>query len=501
MRVLIRADASPAIGSGHVARCLTLAHALRDSGAEVVFACRALPGNSLARLEGEGFRAVVLPAQYAGENPQLGIEALLPWQADIEALNVGLALEPLFDWIVVDHYGLDHRWQTAARQWARHIAAIDDLNNRKHAVDVLFDQNLTAGDPAYAQRSLNPCRQLFGPRYALIRDEFRRAPLPQRTRPSRVLVNFGGFDSAGETWKAMRALADFSELEVDFIAGTANPALAQMQVMAAQRPQWRLQTYVSDFASLMAQADLFIGAGGGTSWERAVLGLPTICIAVAGNQQANAERLAAAGGHVYLGTSDEVDVECLRQAAGFLLSNVSLRRSLAKQSRCLVDGLGARRFAAALAGSSLRVRRATIEDSRLLFDGRNAETVRRWSANAERIDWETHQAWLAASLTNPRRLLLIAEFVDGPVGMLRYDLDGARAEVSVYLFEGRFGLGWGRALLARGEDAVIGYWPELTAVEARVLPGNQASLKLFRDSGYVQSSCHFERVLKDQLHD
>ncbi|MFJ2362847.1 UDP-2,4-diacetamido-2,4,6-trideoxy-beta-L-altropyranose hydrolase [Pseudomonas sp. NPDC087697] len=501
MRVLIRADASSAIGSGHVARCLTLAQVLRESGAQVLFACRVLPGNSLARLEAQGFRTFALPADYPGEDPSLGIEALLPWQADIDALGDCLAAEGRFDWIVVDHYGLDHQWQGAARQWARRIAAIDDLNNRKHAVDLLFDQNLTANDPAYAQRALNLCRQLFGPRYALIRDEFRREPVPISPRPSRVLVNFGGLDGAGETWKAMRALADFTELEVDFIAGRANPALEQMQAMAAQRPKWRLQTFVSDFAQLMAQADLFIGAGGGTSWERAALGLPTICIAVSGNQQANAERLAAAGAHVYLGTSEQVDVDCLRQAVGFVLSNISLRQSLAQRSRQWVDGLGARRFAVALSGESLQLRQAQSADERLLFDGRNAEAVRRWSISQAPISWDAHRAWMAASLVNAQRLLLIGQTTDGPVGVLRYDRCGTRAEVSVYLFEGRFGVGWGRALLVRGEEFVSQHWPDLTVIEAQVLPANAVSIKLFDEAGYIQSACRFERVLKDRNND
>ncbi len=501
MRVLIRADASAAIGSGHVARCLTLARVLCDSGAEVVFACRELPGNALIRLAQEGFRTFVLPAGYPGENLALGIEAPLPWQADIAALGTLLAAEPAFDWIVVDHYGLDHQWQAAARQWARQIAAIDDLNNRRHAVDILFDQNFTANDPEYAQRALQPCRHLFGPRYALIRDEFRRDPIPIKARPNRLLVNFGGLDGVGETWKAMLALADFKDLEVDFVAGTSNPRLAQMQVMVVDRPHWRLQTFVSDFAALMARADLFIGAGGGTSWERAALGLPTLCIAVADNQQANAERLAEVGAHVYLGRSEEVDVDSLRQAIGFLLGNVSLRRSLAEQSRRLVDGLGARRFAVALAGSSLALRRVTVEDSRLLFDGRNAESVRRASLNSEPIGWAAHQAWLAASLIRPGRLLLIAEAADGPVGVLRYDLAGDRAEVSLYLFPGRAGLGWGRALLARGEEAVRERWPQVTAIDAQVLPDNPASIELFRHGGYIQSVCRFERVLEDPSHD
>ncbi|NVZ30144.1 UDP-2,4-diacetamido-2,4,6-trideoxy-beta-L-altropyranose hydrolase [Pseudomonas gingeri] len=501
MRVLVRADASAAIGSGHVARCLTLARVLRDMGAEVLFACRELPGNAFARLAQEGFAALVLPPLYCGENPALGIEALLPWQADIAALEACLAGDRGFDWIVVDHYGLDHHWQTAARRWGWQIAAIDDLNNRQHAVDILFDQNFTAGDRDFSRRALQPCRQLLGPRYALIRDDFQRAPVPIRSQAQRVLVNFGGLDGAGETWKAMCALADFDDLQVDFVAGTANPKLAQLQAMAADRPLWRVQTFVEDFAALMAQADLFIGAGGGTSWERAALGLPTLCIAVAENQQANAERLAAAGMHIYLGTSQTVSVDGLKQAVGFVLGNIGLRQSLAERSRRLVDGLGARRFAVALAGSALKLRQVTLEDARLLFEGRNQPSVRSASLNSAPIDWDAHRVWLAAKLRDPGCLLLVAEAQEGPVGVLRYDLAVNRAEVSLYLLDGRAGLGWGRALLARGEEVVCGHWPQVTVIEAQVLPDNPASIELFRHGGYVQSASRFERVVKDQVHD
>jgi UDP-2,4-diacetamido-2,4,6-trideoxy-beta-L-altropyranose hydrolase len=505
VRVLIRADASLAIGSGHVARCLTLANVLRQYGVQVAFACRQLPGNRLESLQAQGFQTFALPDEYPQEHPEQGIEALLPWQAEIAELQSVLSSESKseqpFDWIIVDHYGLDHHWQTAARQWAKQIAVIDDLANRQHAADLLLDQNLTATAQAYGPLIDARCQPLLGPRFALLRDEFRREPIPIKDQPRRVLVNFGGFDAAGETWKAMQAMTSFTELEVDFVAGVDNPAWVRMQAMAASRPNWRLHSYVSGFARLMAQADLFVGAGGGTSWERACLGLPTICIAVAANQQRNAERLASAGAHVYLGASEQVTIEQLRQAIGFLLGNYGLRQSLAERSRQLVDGLGAQRVAVALSGGALQLRPATIDDARLLFEGRNAPSVRRWAVQSEEIRWESHQAWLVASLGNPQRLLLIASAADGPVGVLRYDRDQARAEVSIHLFEGRSGLGWGRALLARGEAFVAALWPDLSIITAQVLADNQASLNLFRRAGYQQNTCEFRRALKDHPND
>ncbi|WP_030130525.1 UDP-2,4-diacetamido-2,4,6-trideoxy-beta-L-altropyranose hydrolase [Pseudomonas sp. QTF5] len=497
MRVLIRADASPTIGSGHIARCLTLARVLRKQGAHVAFACRVLPGHRLDSLQAEDFETFALPERYPDEDPEQAIESMLPWQADIAALGQALESHPAFDWIIVDHYGLDHHWQTAARRWAARIAAVDDLATRQYSVDLLLNQNLSGVPQAYVSLLTPDCQTLLGPRFALLRDEFCCPAIEIKPRARRVLVNFGGFDAAMQTHHAMLALADFHELEVDFVAGADNPALEQMQGLVDYRPNWRLHSFVSDFYRLMTEVDLFIGAGGGTSWERAAMGLPTICIAVSNNQQANGEVMATSGAHVFLGNREQVSVEQLRQAIGFVVGNQGIRQSLAERSRQLVDGRGALRVAAALAGAVLQVRQASQDDAQLLFDGRNAEAVRRWSLDTHVIDWQRHQAWVAASLSNPRRLLLIAEADDGPVGVLRYDLDEARAEVSIYLFEGRFGLGWGRALLARGEAFVTAHWPRLEAITAQVLPANQASLKVFREAGFTQSACAFTRVLKD----
>jgi len=497
MRVLIRADASPTIGSGHIARCLTLARVLRKQGTHVAFACRLLPGHRLDSLRAEGFETFALPERYRDEDPQQAIESMLPWQADIAALGQVLESHPAFDWIIADHYGLDHHWQTAARRWAPRIAAVDDLATRQYSVDLLLNQNLSGTPESYASLLTPDCQTLLGPRFALLRDEFCCPAIEIKPRARRVLVNFGGFDAAMQTHHAMLALADFHELEVDFVAGADNPAWEQMQSLVDYRPNWRLHHFVSDFYQLMTEADLFIGAGGGTSWERAAMGLPTICIAVSNNQQANGEVMATSGAHVFLGNRDRVSVEQLHQTIGFVVGNQGIRQSLAERSRQLVDGRGAQRVAAALAGAVLQVRQATQDDAQLLFDGRNAEAVRRWSLDTHVIDWQRHQAWLAASLSNPRRLLLIAEADDGPVGVLRYDLDDARAEVSIYLFEGRFGLGWGRALLARGEAFVTAHWSRLEAITAQVLPANSASLKVFREAGFTQSACAFTRVLKD----
>ena len=377
MRVLIRADASPTIGSGHIARCLTLARVLRKQGSHVAFACRQLPGHRLDALSAEGFETFALPEFYPGEDPQQAIESMLPWQADIDALDLLLEDHAQFDWIIADHYGLDHHWQTASRRWAPRIAAVDDLATRRYSVDLLLNQNLSGLSENYTPLLPEGCRTLLGPRYAMLREEFDCPAIEIKPEARRVLVNFGGFDAAMQTHHAMLALVDFPELDVDFVAGVDNPAWTQMQALAQTRPNWRLHSFVSDFHQRMTEADLFIGAGGGTSWERAALGLPTICIAVSNNQQVNGEVMAAAGAHVFLGAREQVSVTQLRDAIGFVAGNVYLRQSLAERSRQMVDGRGALRVAAALADAVPKSSHATLDDAQLLPDGLNSSLNKR----------------------------------------------------------------------------------------------------------------------------
>ncbi|TDV68002.1 UDP-2,4-diacetamido-2,4,6-trideoxy-beta-L-altropyranose hydrolase [Pseudomonas sp. LP_7_YM] len=352
MRVLIRADASIAIGSGHVARCLTLANALRKRGADVQFACRQLSGHLLQRLREQGYTAFGLPELYPQEQGSTPIEVSLPWQADIEALAEALRSEQPFDWLIVDHYDLDARWERAAGRFASGLMAIDDLANRPHAVDVLLDQNFSAQvtDSPYAQWIPGDCQALLGPHFALLRDEFQCQPIAINPWVERVLVNFGGFDAACQVHATMHALQGFDDMQVDFVAGLHNPQWEAMIELARGRPNWRLHGLVDDFFGLMQQADLFIGAGGGTTWERAALGLPTVCISVAHNQQLNARLLAEAGIHLYLGPHEQLDVQQRVRAIASLLGDAPQRQAFAERSRGLVDGYGAGRVADTLAG-------------------------------------------------------------------------------------------------------------------------------------------------------
>jgi UDP-2,4-diacetamido-2,4,6-trideoxy-beta-L-altropyranose hydrolase len=240
----------------------------------------------------------------------------------------------------------------------QNILVIDDLANRPHDCDLLLDQNLL--DPQSTRyQGLAPthCQQLLGPRFALLRPEFIEARASmlvslKREQPvlalttQRLLIFFGGSDPTQECFKALEALRQLpslDQLQVDLVAGASNPQFEALQQHCQAFPQVRLHKQSNAMSDLMAQADLALGAGGTTSWERLCLGLPSIIIAVAENQVEISQNLAEGGYHIYLGESKTVSPAALGQALGDLLTDAGKRQALCVRGMALVDGMGVHR--------------------------------------------------------------------------------------------------------------------------------------------------------------
>ncbi|RME63691.1 MAG: UDP-2,4-diacetamido-2,4,6-trideoxy-beta-L-altropyranose hydrolase, partial [Alphaproteobacteria bacterium] len=170
MRAAFRVDASRAIGTGHVGRCLTLAAALRDAGGDALFLCRAHDGHLNAKIEEAGFPVLSLPKRNDTDDDLAHSHWLGATQADDAKASIAALAGHRIDWLVVDHYGLDARWESALRRHAHRILAIDDLADRSHDCDLLLDQNFFL-DAASRYDGLLPdhCRPLLGPRYAVLR--------------------------------------------------------------------------------------------------------------------------------------------------------------------------------------------------------------------------------------------------------------------------------------------------------------------------------------------
>jgi UDP-2,4-diacetamido-2,4,6-trideoxy-beta-L-altropyranose hydrolase len=319
MNVLIRADASTEIGSGHLMRCLTLGDQLRARGSRVAFACRDLPGALFNLLEDRGYPY----ARLSGGSP------LSPDGDAEETLTAARDMFPagLVDWVVVDHYGLEAAWERTMRRQATKIMAIDDLADRRHDCDLLLDQNYYRDlDRRYRGLVPDTCVRLLGPSHLLLRQEFVDACRHPRARDGiirRILVFMGGGDSTNQTQKVMAALASLGrpEIAVDVVVGGANPFLTTIERLCATMPNMKFHCQVTNIAELVRSADLAIGAGGSAMWERCYLGLPAITVVFAANQERAAEDAADAGAIEYLGWADRLEPGEYARAIAEMIGN------------------------------------------------------------------------------------------------------------------------------------------------------------------------------------
>lgn len=354
MKAVFRTDASLDIGTGHVMRCLTLADVLRREGTECHFICREHAGHLIEAVRAQGYIAHPLPLQPAEESqhrprtaPELAHASWLGATQEQDALSCTTILRSIQpDWLIVDHYALDKRWEVAQRPHCGKIMVIDDLADRLHDCDLLLDQNLgrEAGDyiPLVPKGSLI----LTGPQFAVLRPEFssfRSISLSRRSAPQlrHIMISMGGVDKDNATGAILSTLGvdDLpADCRITVVMGENAPWLRSVQ-LRAECLAWKTEVVVSvrDIARLMTEADLAIGAAGSTSWERCCLGIPTIMVICAENQRAGALALSAAGAAVLIG--DIVDIpSCLGES--IREARLSLRELSFKSSQIVLgDGI------------------------------------------------------------------------------------------------------------------------------------------------------------------
>lgn len=330
MFVFIKADASTSIGSGHVMRCLTLAHRLKkEKNAKVVFVMRVLPGNLIGVVEKQGFEVLkLLPANKRYSLNGYGLWLTVPMEVDaqqtIKVLQHYLQEHgcDVVDRLIVDSYALDEQWERMLRPYCREIMVIDDLANRRHDCDILLDQNFYLNkDARYAGLVPEHCKMLLGAEHALLREEFYEAKKHLRKRDGNIkniLVFYGGSDLTNETGKAIEALVQLHDegynFTVDVITGVSNSRRDKIKHLCSKYRFLHYYCQVSNMAEFMNKADLMLGAGGSTTWERLYMELPALVTAVAENQIQGCEDCSQAGIIEYLGINEDVRVDTILEA-------------------------------------------------------------------------------------------------------------------------------------------------------------------------------------------
>ncbi|MFZ4801948.1 MAG: UDP-2,4-diacetamido-2,4,6-trideoxy-beta-L-altropyranose hydrolase [Chlorobium sp.] len=501
MNVAFRVDASCQIGTGHFMRCFTLANALKQRGANIRFISLKLSENFRTMLSDKEYDFIQLNAATTGSiidelahSHWLGICQNSDAQATINALS-GL----IWDWLVVDHYALDARWESALRQAAKRIFVIDDIADRQHDCDVLLDQNYyTDMDKRYVGKIPAHCLLLLGPRYALLRKEFfllRQEVQPRIGPVKRILVFFGGVDAENYTSKTIDALASkrLNIIHVDVVIGKQHPFREEIEASCAEH-RFACHVQTSRISELMASADLGIGAGGSATWERCCMGLPTLVIATSDNQIKQVGD-AASEGLLYAPSINEDFYGLIQRHLSTLIENSNLRNFISNQALSAVDGRGVLRVIRKMGSIEIKMRVATPNDSERLFKWRNHTKIRAVSRNSDEIDWSDHQKWYRAVLSSSERALLIGSLHGVDIGVVRFDIIDDMAEVSIYVVPDINMSGIGNDLLQSAEDWLKNVRPEISVIQAVVLGGNTRSHKFFSGLNYnVESICYLKKI-------
>jgi UDP-2,4-diacetamido-2,4,6-trideoxy-beta-L-altropyranose hydrolase len=449
---VFRCAVSPSIGWGHLKRCEALGAALTRAGWRCEFAIDAESSDDLAAR----------------------------WDTGVDLL-------------VVDDYALGADFETAARPWAKVIVAIDDLANRKHAVDLLVDQNVSRVPTAY-DSYLSSGRALAGPGYALLDVAFwrQRATRAARTWPKgrkpKVLLSLGGAPNHTLDVVLDGLVRLSGAIEVNVVIPNATYATKVLE------HGFNLHVAISadEMADLVAESDIAVGAGGVSLLERCCVGLPSVVVTVAGNQRDGSSAAARAGTCNYIGEIGMVSAEMISRAVKELLEDRDGWQRMSHAAARICDGLGAARLAARLSanaedrdGNPIALRRAELADCDRLLAWQRHPATRRFARTPAVPSEQEHSAWLNDRLACGGCIFNIILADDKPAGTLRLDrLSNGREgyEVSIAVDPARHGRGIARAALRQASYLVD------SALWAFVADDNLASRELFRSAGYRHTS-------------
>ncbi|KZL05208.1 UDP-2,4-diacetamido-2,4,6-trideoxy-beta-L-altropyranose hydrolase [Pseudovibrio sp. Ad26] len=351
MKIAFRADASAEIGTGHIMRCITLADAFKGTGGQCYFICRSIPQSLQDVIKSKGHSFFQLPhgPPFIAREDDVAHASWLGVNWEVDALHTAAVIsgiEP--DWIVLDHYALDHRWEKQVRGPQCKLIVIDDLFDRPHIADILLDQNLGRSRENYKDLVPRDCQVLAGPEFALLRPEFekmRAISIERRKKPKleKLLITMGGADKdnvSGWLIDFFEEATDLGLLSVTVVLGAsaAHADSVKMKASTSVIDVHVLQN-VNNMAELMKDTDLCIGAAGSTSWERACLGVPSIIFSLADNQKQIAVDLDK---HKIAKQAQLWDAASLLEIVKHLRKAKNLTR-LGINAAKLVDGLGAQK--------------------------------------------------------------------------------------------------------------------------------------------------------------
>jgi UDP-2,4-diacetamido-2,4,6-trideoxy-beta-L-altropyranose hydrolase len=467
-------------------RCIALGQAWKTSGGNVLFVSHCESDALRSRFAEEGFEFTSLhgPYPYSGD-----VDATMSILDDIR--SNGKREKTI---VVLDGYHFDEDYQQKIKNAGFRLLCIDDYGHAgRYYADFILNQNLSADMNLYPVRSARS-KFLLGPRYVLLRREFWNWKAWKRRIPAsakRIIISMGGADQCNATLKIIRALADVEipDMEVAVLLGPASTHKEGIEAALRASPfKSRILVAHHKMPEIMAWADMAIAAGGSTSWELAFMGVPSLLVIVAKNQEPICHKLEEAGVSRCLGWHDEVVSDVILRAIHGLAGDKKARISMSVKGRELIDGSGASRVARLLREDYLTFRQARDSDCSLVWKWANDGTAREASFSTEPIGWEEHVRWFDKKMTDDAHFFYILLNGDNePVGQVRFASNGSDAVISMSIDSQFRGRGYGsRGIRVTIEDLFSR--TGIATVRAHIKRTNEKSVKAFKSAGFHRDS-------------
>ena len=344
INLFVRVDAGKEIGDGHFMRCLTLVKSFKKEIHKIYFISNQLSNHQTKILKKYNFKFFKINGYTKIHNKKIKKKLI---DEDIRnSIKIIRNYKNHQNWLLIDHYGIDHTWEKSFRRDVDKIIVIDDLADRKHDCDILIDQNYFIGNKN-RYKSLVPsfCNQLIGSKYSIIRTEFSKSrnKLKQKNKMERIMVSFGGSDPNNETKKVLLALNSLKmNLNVDVIVGKNNPNKKEIKKICLKNSNFHYYEQIKDMAKFMKKADFSIGGGGSMIWERCYMGLPSIVTILDDNQREITKEMDRLGCLVSIGDYKKVSIKDYQSE--IIKMNIEKIKRMSKQCMTIVDGNGIKRI-------------------------------------------------------------------------------------------------------------------------------------------------------------
>lgn len=504
MNIFFRVDSSSLIGTGHIMRCLTVAKALKILSHQIFFITRLHSGHVAPLIRENGFEALCLEGSQSENN--IGLSQTPKNYAHWLGVTQGKDAEETISFIkqlngtvallIVDHYAIDSKWERLLYPFVEKLCVVDDLASRQHYCDLLLDQTFNRKESDYNGLLQHNCELFLGAEYSLLRPEFSQCRSAvsvdnAKKKLKKIFIFLGNPYSELLLCKILKALqATGLELIIDLVIGNKLYGHNNLlKVIDSISLTCNLCFYLKNIEELMSQADLAIGAGGITVWERCCLGLPSLVIKTAENQTDNIHALLKVGAIEYLGDNDSFQEEKLTRSIKKFAEHLDLLSEMSHLSAGVCDGYGVGRLMMEIFQEKttdehrVRLRPVTLKDKELTYAWQIDPSTRRYFRNTQLPSYEEHIIWFDKQYRDPNRLFYIIQYNRQSVGVLRLDKIICKQpiyEVSILIDPGYKNRGIAKCAILLARKLLY-----FAILKAKVSVENKASHALFKSAGFV----------------